>query len=71
MSFPKQFLGFPIGWRKLGSAEEWIIGGILSNNYVHHCANEIWGKNLCLGESDGVPFLYCPKCLVKIKEIKS
>ena len=66
--FPNRFLGFTIGWKDRG--EVGSRGTRLKNGEI------IYDRSICtfcrsvlnVGREQGEPFLYCPKCLVKIKK---
>lgn len=60
--FPHTFLGIPIGWKKRGEVGNSYSGG---DTYEYQsCA--ICKTRASIGIESNGPFLYCPKCLIKL-----
>lgn len=65
--FPNKFLGFPIGWKKMGCVRTRNTienGEQIQQTLIHEFCKNI----LHIGKQDNIPFLYCPICMVKIDE---
>ncbi len=65
--FPNTFLGIPIGWQKRGGVGlNYVGGGTYEFRSCGDCKTRVK-----VGIEDNKPFLYCPKCLIKLaKETK-
>ena len=68
--FPKKtkFLRRPIGWEDLGEMEEIteVVGG---NNYTTVKSHDFCNTTVRIGRENGEMFRYCPRCMVKTKQL--
>ena len=71
--FPEKIKWFkrPIGWKDLGEKESWIKGtegtGYCTASFHPFCKSRVHvGEEIVEGKRD--LFLFCPRCLVKVKD---
>lgn len=65
MAFPKKILGIAIGWSDLGRVNTEHV----SEGLVRYASHSFCRTRARVGKrKDETVFLYCPKCMVKLKE---
>ncbi len=63
--FPNKFLGiFPYGWKNKGKVGSNYIG----NDVIRFKSHTFCDTRLNIGKENGELFMYCPKCLIKLKK---
>ena len=64
--FPKTILGIEIGWKERGR----VGGDYKGSGMYSYTTHKLCSTIARIGLEDGRAFLYCPKCLIKLKSRK-